>query len=29
LFDLLIEVVGGMKSAAGEVFLGTLSSMFV
>jgi hypothetical protein len=29
LLDFLIEVVGGMKAAAGEVFFSTLSSMFV
>jgi hypothetical protein len=29
LFDLLIEVVGGMKAAAGEVFFWTVFSMFV
>jgi hypothetical protein len=29
LFDLLIEVAGGMKAAEGEVFFLTLSSMFV
>jgi hypothetical protein len=29
LFDLLIEVVGGMKAAEGEVFFGAVFSMFV
>jgi hypothetical protein len=29
LFDLLIEVVGGMKAAEGEVFFLVVSSMLV
>jgi hypothetical protein len=29
LFDLLIEAAGGMRSAEGEVFFGTVSSMLM